>query len=54
MSSPNLNALTLCGSVLTYSSGFLFAVEESGASIAVLQVSPTSLHRSVLALTLLD
>lgn len=54
MSSPNLNALTLCGSVLTYSSGFLFAVEESGASIAVLQVSPTSLHRSVLALKLLD
>uniref|UniRef100_A0A672TFQ7 G protein-coupled receptor 156 n=1 Tax=Sinocyclocheilus grahami TaxID=75366 RepID=A0A672TFQ7_SINGR len=28
MSSPNLNVLTLCGSVLTYSSGFLFAVEE--------------------------
>lgn len=43
MSSPNLNVLTLCGSVLTYSSGFLFAVEErellSGAgSRAVLQV----------------
>ncbi|XP_016377648.1 probable G-protein coupled receptor 156 [Sinocyclocheilus rhinocerous] len=42
MSSPNLNVLTLCGSVLTYSSGFLFAVEEraplSGAgSRAVLQ-----------------
>uniref|UniRef100_A0A8C1H5Q2 G protein-coupled receptor 156 n=1 Tax=Cyprinus carpio carpio TaxID=630221 RepID=A0A8C1H5Q2_CYPCA len=28
MSSPNLNVLTLCGSVLTYSSGFLFALEE--------------------------
>ncbi|XP_036401386.1 probable G-protein coupled receptor 156 [Megalops cyprinoides] len=28
MSSPNLNVLTLCGSVLTYSSGFLFAIEE--------------------------
>ncbi|KAJ8352815.1 hypothetical protein SKAU_G00242910 [Synaphobranchus kaupii] len=28
MSSPNLNILTLCGSVLTYSSGFLFAIEE--------------------------
>uniref|UniRef100_A0A671SJQ0 Probable G-protein coupled receptor 156 n=1 Tax=Sinocyclocheilus anshuiensis TaxID=1608454 RepID=A0A671SJQ0_9TELE len=43
MSSPNLNVLTLCGSVLTYSSGFLFALEEraplSGAgSRAVLQV----------------
>ncbi|XP_056096891.1 probable G-protein coupled receptor 156 [Rhinichthys klamathensis goyatoka] len=42
MSSPNLNVLTLCGSLLTYSSGFLFAVEErdplSGAgSRAVLQ-----------------
>uniref|UniRef100_A0A673MSI8 Probable G-protein coupled receptor 156 n=1 Tax=Sinocyclocheilus rhinocerous TaxID=307959 RepID=A0A673MSI8_9TELE len=43
MSSPNLNVLTLCGSVLTYSSGFLFALEEraplSGAgSRAFLQV----------------
>ncbi|XP_052005107.1 probable G-protein coupled receptor 156 [Xyrauchen texanus] len=28
MSSPNLNVLTLCGSVLTYSSGFLFTMEE--------------------------
>ncbi|XP_061090142.1 probable G-protein coupled receptor 156 [Conger conger] len=28
MSSPNLNILTLFGSVLTYSSGFLFAIEE--------------------------
>ncbi|KAM6985075.1 putative G-protein coupled receptor 156 [Aplochiton taeniatus] len=42
MSSPNLNVLTLCGSVLTYSSGFLFAVEEAthpqgGVSRAVLQ-----------------
>ncbi|XP_050974372.1 probable G-protein coupled receptor 156 [Labeo rohita] len=42
MSSPNLNVLTLCGSVLTYGSGFLFAMEErallSGAgSRAVLQ-----------------
>uniref|UniRef100_A0A3Q1EJ22 G protein-coupled receptor 156 n=1 Tax=Acanthochromis polyacanthus TaxID=80966 RepID=A0A3Q1EJ22_9TELE len=42
MSSPNLNVLTLFGSVLTYSSGFLFAIDErahsqSGASIAVLQ-----------------
>ncbi|XP_028250216.1 probable G-protein coupled receptor 156 isoform X1 [Parambassis ranga] len=38
MSSPNLNILTLFGSVLTYSSGFLFAVEErvhphGGASV---------------------
>ncbi|XP_031725215.1 probable G-protein coupled receptor 156 isoform X2 [Anarrhichthys ocellatus] len=42
MSSPNLNVLTLFGSVLTYSSGFLFAVGErsqsqGGASTAVLQ-----------------
>ncbi|TKS67086.1 G-protein coupled receptor 156 [Collichthys lucidus] len=42
MSSPNLNILTLFGSVLTYSSGFLFAVNEQthlqgGASTAVLQ-----------------
>ncbi|TRY85619.1 hypothetical protein DNTS_008761, partial [Danionella cerebrum] len=29
MSSPNLNILTLCGSLLTYSSGFLFAMEEN-------------------------
>ncbi|KAG9271690.1 putative G-protein coupled receptor 156 [Astyanax mexicanus] len=28
MSSPNLNALTLFGSVLTYTSGFLFAVDD--------------------------
>ncbi|KAL0963419.1 hypothetical protein UPYG_G00306190 [Umbra pygmaea] len=28
MSSPNLNVLTLCGSVLTYCSGFLFALDE--------------------------
>ncbi|XP_030643469.1 probable G-protein coupled receptor 156 [Chanos chanos] len=31
MSSPNLNILTLCGSVLTYSTGFLFAMEERTA-----------------------
>ncbi|KAM4608465.1 uncharacterized protein gpr156 [Polymixia lowei] len=42
MSSPNLNVLTLMGSVLTYSSGFLFAIDEhtlsqGGASRAVLQ-----------------
>ncbi|XP_076603300.1 putative G-protein coupled receptor 156 [Chaetodon auriga] len=41
MSSPNLNVLTLFGSVLTYSSGFLFAIDErthsKGASTAVLQ-----------------
>ncbi|XP_056145749.1 probable G-protein coupled receptor 156 isoform X1 [Lampris incognitus] len=42
MSSPNLNVLTLCGSVLTYSSGFLFAIDErtfsqGGESRAVLQ-----------------
>ncbi|XP_071763544.1 putative G-protein coupled receptor 156 [Centroberyx gerrardi] len=42
MSSPNLNVLTLFGSVLTYSSGFLFAIDErthsqGGASGAVLQ-----------------
>ncbi len=46
MSSPNLNVLTLFGSVLTYSSGFLFALDErthsrGGASTAVLQVGPT-------------
>lgn len=46
MSSPNLNVLTLFGSVLTYSSGFLFALDEQthsqgGASTAALQVSPT-------------
>lgn len=45
MSSPNLNILTLLGSVVTYSSGFLFALNEGthsqrGASTAVLQVSP--------------
>ena len=44
MSSPNLNVLTLFGSVLTYVSGFLFAVDErapwpGGASTAVSQVS---------------
>ncbi|XP_047456976.1 probable G-protein coupled receptor 156 isoform X1 [Mugil cephalus] len=38
MSSPNLNVLTLFGSVLTYSAGFLFAVDEhSQSSIALLQ-----------------
>ncbi|XP_058479206.1 probable G-protein coupled receptor 156 [Solea solea] len=42
MSSPNLNVLTLLGSFLTYSSGFLFAVDErlhsqGGTSTAVLQ-----------------
>nr|XP_046261131.1 probable G-protein coupled receptor 156 [Scatophagus argus] len=41
MSSPNLNILTLFGSILTYSSGFLFAVDHrthsQGASTAVLQ-----------------
>ncbi|XP_051259440.1 probable G-protein coupled receptor 156 [Dicentrarchus labrax] len=42
MSSPNLNVLTLFGSVLTYSSAFLFAVDEqthsqAGVSTAVLQ-----------------
>ncbi|XP_062257840.1 probable G-protein coupled receptor 156 [Platichthys flesus] len=42
MSSPNLNILTLVGSLLTYSSGFLFAVDErthwhGGASSAVIQ-----------------
>ncbi|KAM9851225.1 putative G-protein coupled receptor 156 [Aulostomus maculatus] len=42
MSSPNLNILTLFGSVLTYISGFLFAVDERphsplGASTALLQ-----------------
>lgn len=41
MSSPNLNALTLFGSVLTYSSGFLFAADEPtqlrGVSSAIIQ-----------------
>lgn len=55
MSSPNLNVLTLFGSVLTYSSGFLFAVEEpthsqSGPSTAVLQVTPQSLKASIIPL----
>lgn len=49
MSSPNLNLLTLLGSLLTYSSAFLFAVDErahshGGPSTAVLQVSPR--HRA--------
>lgn len=57
MSSPNLNVLTLFGSVLTYISGFLFAVDEraslqDGTSTAVLQVSvrvdaPLMLHYGV-------
>ncbi|KAM6934216.1 uncharacterized protein gpr156 [Xenentodon cancila] len=33
MSSPNLNLLTLFGSVLTYISGFLFAVDEQAFSL---------------------
>ncbi|KAG7255030.1 hypothetical protein CRUP_028614, partial [Coryphaenoides rupestris] len=40
MSSPNLNILTLLGSVLTYASGFLFSVDElwpGAASTSVLQ-----------------
>uniref|UniRef100_A0A8C6U0C3 G protein-coupled receptor 156 n=1 Tax=Neogobius melanostomus TaxID=47308 RepID=A0A8C6U0C3_9GOBI len=41
MSSPNLNVLTLVGSVLTYCSGFLFAADEptqlSGVSSAFIQ-----------------
>ncbi|XP_053733694.1 probable G-protein coupled receptor 156 isoform X2 [Synchiropus splendidus] len=40
MSSPNLNILTLCGSLLTYSSGFLFAFEaraQGGSPTVVLQ-----------------
>lgn len=41
MSSPNLNVLTLFGSVLTYSSGFLFVADEptqfSGVSPAIIQ-----------------
>ncbi|KAF3694760.1 putative G-protein coupled receptor 156 [Channa argus] len=42
MSSPNLNVLTLFGSLLTYSSGFLFAIDEQahsqgGPSTAMLQ-----------------
>ncbi|XP_026231537.1 probable G-protein coupled receptor 156 isoform X1 [Anabas testudineus] len=42
MSSPNLNVLTLIGSLLTYSSAFLFAIDErahtqGGPSTAVLQ-----------------
>ncbi|XP_047227508.1 probable G-protein coupled receptor 156 isoform X1 [Girardinichthys multiradiatus] len=42
MSSPNLNVLTLFGSVLTYISGFLFAIDEQAheqteVSITVLQ-----------------
>ncbi|KAM3607749.1 uncharacterized protein V6R79_013066 [Siganus canaliculatus] len=42
MSSPNLNILTLFGSILTYISGFLFAIDDwglapGGTSTAVLQ-----------------
>ncbi|CAN9497660.1 unnamed protein product [Ophioblennius macclurei] len=37
MSSPNLNVLTLFGSVLTYGSGFFFAVDERARSQAVIQ-----------------
>ncbi|KAJ3591871.1 hypothetical protein NHX12_007002 [Muraenolepis orangiensis] len=40
MSSPNLNILTLVGSVLTYSSGFLFSVDQlwpGGTSTSVIQ-----------------
>lgn len=50
MSSPNLNVLTLLGSVLTYTSGFLFAPGE-GASAALLQVNallPAALLRWIL------
>jgi hypothetical protein len=52
MSSPNLNVLTLCGSVLTYSSGFLFAFEErthlqGGGVRAILQVR-THTHISLM------
>ena len=55
MSSPNLNVLTLFGSVLTYSSGFLFAVDEGahsqdGASTAVLQVSHTLFKSPIILL----
>lgn len=44
MSSPNLNILTLFGSVLAYVSGYLFAIDEqayaqTGTSIVVQQVS---------------
>lgn len=53
MSSPNLNVLTLFGSLLTYSSGFLFAIDarphsQFGASTALLQVSPPVTPRSLL------
>lgn len=55
MSSPNLNVLTLFGSFLTYSSGFLFAVDEGthsqgGASTAVLQVSHSLLQPPIILL----
>lgn len=53
MSSPNLNVLTLLGSILTYSSGFLFAFDgqaqtHGGASTVVLQVSSTVSFDSLL------
>lgn len=49
MSSPNLNMLTLLGSVLTYSSGFLFAIEDrspgrAAGSKVVMQVRFFSRH----------
>ena len=48
MSSPNLNILTLIGSVLTYFSGLLFSVEglwPRGASTSVIQVGPAPSRR---------
>lgn len=44
MSSPNLNVMTLFGSILTYVSGFLFAVQEpfhtqAEVPVTMLQVS---------------
>ncbi|KAM4561364.1 putative G-protein coupled receptor 156 [Fundulus diaphanus] len=39
MSSPNLNVLTLCGSVLTCISGFLFAIDEQAPTQAEVSVT---------------
>ena len=49
MSSPNLNALTLFGSILTYASGFLFAMDDrsplqTAGPRAVLQVRLSHSH----------
>ncbi|XP_061827353.1 probable G-protein coupled receptor 156 [Nerophis lumbriciformis] len=50
MSSPNLNVLSLFGSILTYSSGFLFATD--GRSHPQMEASTAVLHAQVWTLCL--